>query len=50
MVYKTLKEINDNYKKGLLVVQDGTNDGSRIVKRQNFKYISFEDVIKVLDL
>ena len=42
--------LNDKYKKGLFVVQDGTNDGSKIVKRQNFKYVSFEDVIKVLNL
>jgi 3-phytase len=42
--------LNDKYKKGLFVAQDGTNDGSKIVKRQNFKYVSFEDVIKVLNL
>ena len=39
-----------NYKKGLFVVQDGTNDGAKIVERQNFKYVSFEDTIKVLNL
>ena len=30
-----------SYKKGLFVVQDGTNDGAEIVERQNFKYVSF---------
>ena len=42
--------INYKYPKGLLVVQDGTNDGKKIVKRQNFKYVSFEEVIKALEL
>lgn len=42
--------LNNKYPKGLLVVQDGTNDGKKIVKRQNFKYVSFEEVIKALDL
>ena len=42
--------LGTNYKKGLFVVQDGTNDGAEIVERQNFKYVSFEDVIKVLNL
>ena len=42
--------LNSKYPKGLLVVQDGTNDGKKIVKRQNFKYVSFEEVIKALDL
>ena len=42
--------LNSKYPKGLLVVQDGTNDGKKIVKRQNFKYVSFADVLKKLDL
>ena len=42
--------LNNKYPKGLLVVQDGTNDGKKIVKRQNFKYVSFEEVIKALEL
>ena len=42
--------LNSKYPKGLLVVQDGTNDGKKIVKRQNFKYVSFEEVIKALEL
>ena len=41
--------LNSKYPKGLLVVQDGTNDGKKIVKRQNFKYVSFEEVIKALE-
>ena len=35
---------------GLFVLQDGTNDGKNKVKRQNFKYISFADVLEKLDL
>ena len=38
------------YPSGLFVVQDGTNDGKNKVKRQNFKYVSFADVLKKLDL
>ena len=38
------------YPNGLLVVQDGTNDGKKIVKRQNFKFISFKKVIDSLNL
>ncbi len=38
------------YPMGLFVVQDGTNDGKNKVKRQNFKYVSFADVLKKLDL
>ena len=38
------------YPSGLFVVQDGTNDGKNKVKRQNFKYVSFADVLKKLNL
>ncbi|MFL2710260.1 MAG: phytase [Gammaproteobacteria bacterium] len=40
----------NKYPMGLFVVQDGTNDGKNKVKRQNFKYVSFADVLEKLDL
>ena len=40
----------NKYPMGLFVLQDGTNDGKNKVKRQNFKYVSFADVLEKLDL
>ena len=41
--------VNNNlgplFPKGLLVVQDGSNDGEGLVKKQNFKFVSIKDVL-----
>ena len=42
--------LNKDFSSGLFVAQDGTNDGKSKVKRQNFKLVSFEEIIKSLDL
>jgi len=42
--------LNDDFKRGLFVAQDGTNDGKLKVKRQNFKLVSFDEILKSLDL
>ncbi len=42
--------LNKDYPEGLLVVQDGTNDGEINVENQNFKYISFTEIISALNL
>ncbi|MDA3952125.1 MAG: phytase [Bacteroidales bacterium] len=36
--------INDNFPKGMLVVQDGYNFSNDTLKNQNFKYISWEKI------
>ncbi|MDA9040291.1 phytase [Gammaproteobacteria bacterium] len=42
--------LNNDFKRGLFVAQDGTNDGKLKVKRQNFKLVSFDEILKSLDL
>ena len=37
------------FPKGLLVVQDGSNDGEGLIKKQNFKFVSIKDVIDKID-
>lgn len=40
--------INENFPKGMLVVQDGFNFINDTIQRQNFKYISMERIEKLL--
>lgn len=41
--------LGDAYPKGLMVVQDGNNSGNASLNKQNFKYISFEQVLNHLN-
>ena len=43
-------KLNIDFPQGLLVVQDGYNKDKGIDKNQNFKYVSFRDVLKKLQL
>ena len=44
------KRLGKDYPRGLLVVQDGYNDEDTKQGNQNFKYVSFQDVINNLKL
>ncbi|MAR66004.1 MAG: 3-phytase [Crocinitomicaceae bacterium] len=46
----TSKKIGKDYPRGLLIVQDGYNDEDIKQGNQNFKYVSFQDVINNLKL
>jgi 3-phytase len=41
---------NEEFSKGLIVVQDGHNSGNEIINKENFKFISAEDLMNILDL
>ena len=41
---------NEEFSKGLIVVQDGDNSGNEIINKENFKFISAEDLMNILDL
>ena len=43
-------DLNEDFPKGLLVAQDGTNDGKYEVERQNFKLVSFSEILNSLKL
>jgi len=43
-------KLNRDFPQGLLVVQDGYNKDKGIDKNQNFKYVSFRDILKKLKL
>ena len=43
-------KLNIDFPQGLLVVQDGYNKDKGIDKNQNFKYVSFRDILKKLQL
>ena len=43
-------KLNRDFPQGLLVVQDGYNKDKGIDKNQNFKYVSFRDILKKLQL
>ena len=42
--------LNKDFPSGILVVQDGKNTGEQNVSKENFKYLSLQDLIKKLDL
>ena len=44
------KKLNRDFPKGIMVVQDGYNKDKKIDKNQNFKFVSFADVLMQLDL
>ena len=45
--------VNNNlgplFPKGMLVVQDGSNDGEGSIRKQNFKFVSIKDVLDKID-
>lgn len=43
-------DLNEDFPKGLLVAQDGTNDGKYEVEKQNFKLVSFSEILNSLKL
>jgi len=42
--------INSNFPKGIVVVQDGFNEGYQVEKTQNFKFISAKEVLKAINI
>lgn len=45
-------DFNSHFPEGLMVIQDDVNtvDKNSKLKRQNFKFVSFKDIINVLSL
>ena len=37
--------LGEDFPSGLLVIQDGNNEGKNLIKKQNFKFISIKDVL-----
>jgi 3-phytase len=42
--------INSFFPSGIVVVQDGFNEGDQIENTQNFKFISAKEVLKAINL
>jgi myo-inositol-hexaphosphate 3-phosphohydrolase len=37
--------LGEDFPSGLLVIQDGNNEGKNLINKQNFKFISIKDVL-----
>jgi myo-inositol-hexaphosphate 3-phosphohydrolase len=42
--------LNEEYPEGIMIAQDGLNKDGYRTKRQNFKIVSFKDVLDALDV
>ena len=42
------KYLNDTFPTGIIVVQDGRNTGENTIPKENFKYLSLDDLKQYL--